>query len=88
MLRFQWDSLRRGDHVLVHDAARADLGLRPGDVMLVDTRPSGHDVAVRFTDGPDSGQVVRPGRFATHFDPVDDAGTCWRCAELQGLRAS
>ena len=58
MLRFQWDSLRRGDHVLVHDAAQPDLGLRPGDVMFVDTRPSGHDVAVRYTNGSDTGRVV------------------------------
>jgi hypothetical protein len=27
MLRFQWDSLRRGDHILVHDPASADLHL-------------------------------------------------------------
>ena len=40
MLRFQWDSLRRGDHVLVHDAHRADLRLRPGVVALVDAAGS------------------------------------------------
>jgi hypothetical protein len=83
MLRFQWDSLRRGDHVLVHDVRTADLGLRPAVVELVDTGGSHHDVAVRYSDGPDAGRIVRPGRFATHPDPLSDAVDCWRCAEAQ-----
>jgi hypothetical protein len=83
MLRFQWDSLRRGDHVLVHDVRRADLGLRPGVVELVDTGGGRHDVGVRYSDGVDAGRVVRPGRFATHPDPRVDDGDCWRCAEVQ-----
>ena len=82
MLRFQWDSLRRGDHILVHDAARPDLGLRSADVVMVDTTRRGHDLAVRYTDGGDAGLVVRPGRFASHFDPVSDEAACWRCEEL------
>ncbi len=32
MLRFQWDSLRRGDRIVFHDARSADLGSRPADV--------------------------------------------------------
>jgi hypothetical protein len=82
MLRFQWDSLRRGDLVLVHDLAETDLHRRPGVVVLVDTLAAGHDVAVRYTDGADAGLVVRPGRFATHFDPLDGEGDCWRCQDL------
>ncbi len=81
MLRFQWDSLRRGDHVLVHDATAPDLGLRSGIVTLVDATGPRRDVAVRYTDGSDVGRVVRPGRFATHPDPLTDAAACWRCAE-------
>jgi hypothetical protein len=81
MLRFQWDSLRRGDHVLVHDARSTDLGLRPAVVVLVDSARSRHDVAVRYSDGPDAGRVVRPGRFATHPDPLGGSPECWRCAE-------
>jgi hypothetical protein len=81
MLRFQWDSLRRGDRLLVHDAAAADLGLRPAVVVLVDTAGAHHDVAVRYTDGPDAGRVVRPGRFATHPAPLGATADCWRCDE-------
>jgi len=82
MLRFQWDSLRRGDHILVHDVSRPDLGLRPADVVMVDTSRSGNDLAVRYTDGADAGLVVRPGRFASHFDPVSEQDACWRCEEI------
>ncbi len=82
MLRFQWDSLRRGDHVLVHDPAKPDLGLRPGVVTLVDATGR-RDVAVRYTDGPDAGRIVRPGRFAIHPDPLSDVNACWRCAEAK-----
>jgi len=83
MLRFQWDSLRRGDHVLVHDVASPDLHLRPAVVALVDTAGSRCDVGVRFTDGSNESRVVRPGRFATHRDPLTDAADCWRCVEAQ-----
>ena len=83
MLRFQWDSLRRGDHVLVHDGREANLGLRPAVVERVDRRGPHYDVAVRYSDGPDRDRVVRPGRFAIHPDPLRDAADCWRCAEAQ-----
>jgi len=81
MLRFRWDSLRRGDHILVHDVGTADLGLRPAIVEPVDSSRGRRDIAARFTDGPDAGRLVRPGRFATHPDPLTGAAGCWRCAE-------
>ena len=83
MLRFQWDSLRRGDHILVHDVDSAELRLRPAVVQLVDSTGPRRDVAVRYTDGPDAGRLVRPGRFASHHDPLADpeVAACWRCVE-------
>ena len=82
MLRFQWDSLRRGDHILVHDVHAVDLGLRPAIVELVDSSGPRRDIAARYTDGADAGRVVRPGRFASHPDPLTDEADCWRCAEV------
>lgn len=79
MRKFHWNALRRGDHVLVHDANDAHLGLRAGVVTVVDTRRGGHDVGVRFTTGTSNVHTVRPGRFAVHFDPIDDDDDCWRC---------
>jgi hypothetical protein len=81
MLQFQWNALRRGDHVLVHDAGDADLGLTAGVVTLVDVHPTGHDVSVRLMAGTASTRVVQPGRFAVHLDPVDDDDDCWRCSD-------
>ena len=80
MLKFQWDALRQGDTVLVHDASDIDLGLRAGVVTLVDVRPSGHDVGIRLTTGTPTRPVVRPGRFAVHLAAVDDHD-CWRCGD-------
>ena len=85
MLKFQWDALRRGDTVFVHDATAADLGLRAGVVTLVDVRPSGHDVAIRFTNGTPIGPVVRPGRFAVHLAAGED-DDCWRCSDNRPQR--
>jgi hypothetical protein len=79
MLKFQWNALRRGDHVLVHDSNDAHLSLRAGVVTLVDTHRSGHEVGVRFTTGTPTAYTVRPGRMAVHFDPIDDDDDCWRC---------
>jgi hypothetical protein len=92
MLRFQWDSLRRGDHILVHDVrsvelglrpAVVELGLRPAVVELVDSTGPRRDIAVRYIDGPDAGRVVRPGRFASHPAALDDAdlGALSRCVD-------
>jgi hypothetical protein len=80
MLQFQWNALRRGDHVLVHDASDAHLGLTAGVVTLIDVHPTGHDVSVRLMAGTPTTRVVQPGRFAVHLDPIDD-DDCWRCSD-------
>jgi hypothetical protein len=80
MLKFQWDGLRRGDTVFVHDARDADLGLRAGSSQSSTFRLFGHDVGIRLTTGTRTGPVVRPGRFAVHLAAADDdAG--WRCSD-------
>ena len=81
MLQFQWNALRRGDHVLVHDANDADLGLTAGVVTLIDVHPTGHDVSVRLMAETPTTRVVQPGRFAVHLDPMDDDDDCWRCSD-------
>jgi hypothetical protein len=78
MLKFEWNALRRGDTVFVHDARNADLGLRAGVVALVDVHRSGHDVGIRLTTGTPT--VVRPGRFAVHLAAGKD-DDCWRCRD-------
>jgi hypothetical protein len=45
MLKSQWNALRRGDTVLVHDASDAEHNLRAGIVTLVDVNPSGRELS-------------------------------------------
>ena len=85
MLKFQWNALRRGDTVFVHDSSDANLDLHAGVVTLVDVRPSGHDVGIRLTTGTPTGSVVRPGRFAVHLAAGDDHD-CWRCGDNRPQR--
>jgi hypothetical protein len=85
VLKFQWDALRRGDTVFVHNARDADLRLRAGLVTLVDVRPSGHDLGIRLTTFTRTGPVVRPGRFAVHLAAMDDHD-CWRCSDNRPQR--
>ena len=79
MLKFQWDALRRGDHVLVHDIDDATLALRAGVVTLIDAQRSSHGVGIRYSTGTRTAPTVRPSRFAVHHDPIDDGDGCWRC---------
>jgi hypothetical protein len=85
MLKFQWNALRRGDTVFVHDPSDADLGLRAGVVTLIDVGQRSHDVGIRLTTGTPAGSVVRPGRLAVHLAAVND-DDCWRCTDNRHQR--
>ena len=77
MLLFQWNALRAGDHVTVHDDGDATYGLHAGSVIGVHTRVGRpNDVVVRY-DG--TGDLVRPRRLAVHLSPVGEPPSCWRC---------
>jgi hypothetical protein len=78
MFIFQWNALRVGDRVMVHDDLDAGLTLHGGIVQQVDTRPHGaNGVGIRL-DGADS-RVLRPRRHAVHLLPDDRRFSCWRC---------
>ena len=75
MLLFEWNSLRVGDAVMVHDDADLDAAMRSGVVRIVQTgRGTGNDVAVRL----DGGAMVSPRRAAVHL-ASSSADDCWRC---------
>ena len=88
MLKFQWNALRQGNPVLVHDPARADLALVPGTVVMTEThrkRKGADGVGIRVIgDGSDSSttRVLWPSYLAVHFDPLDPTEPCWRCEEI------
>jgi hypothetical protein len=76
---FQWNALRVGDHVHVHDDRSEGLGLREGVVAIVQTYPhEPNDVAIRLDD--DADVVLHPRRHAVHIDEAAERRDCWRCA--------
>jgi hypothetical protein len=79
MLLFQWNALRVGDLVDVHDDKAVEFDIHRGVVSIVQTRgQQANDVAVRLVD--ERGTVLRPRRDAVHLVPCQDATTCWRCS--------
>ena len=84
MLRFQWNALRPGDAVNVHDLESSEMTLLPGIVATVDTRAGrklANGVRIRV-DGNDG--VIRllwPAYMAVHLEPPETE-PCWRCEEM------
>ena len=77
MLGFQWNALRTGDHVMVHDDLDPGLELHQAVVKLVQTRPRGANDVTIWIDGH-SPSMLRPRRHACHLLPLDKR-SCWRC---------
>ena len=88
MLRFEWNALRIGDAVLVHDAM-GRFPTAPGTVTAVDTktgRRGANGIGIRL--GADDGyRVLWPSFLAVHRDPYDPIDECWRCAGLAAVPA-
>ena len=77
MLPLQWNALRTGDRVLVHNDLAPGLDTHEGVVTIVETRRGGtNDVGIRIDA---TGKLVRPRRHAVHQLPVDRRFSCWRC---------
>ena len=79
MLKLEWNALRVGDKVVVHDASDDDPRLVPGVVALVETALGSIDIGIRVARGHDARRVVRPHRLAVHVEPLDLTEPCWRC---------
>jgi hypothetical protein len=88
MMRLEWNALRVGDKVLVHDPANPELPLLPGTVAMVETAGRSNDVGVRVACSADRTRVVRPNRLAVHPDPRNATEDCWRCDSTvaEGMR--
>jgi hypothetical protein len=80
MIRIEWNALRVGDHVLVHDDADRNMPLVPGQVTMLTSRPGANDVTIRISPADRAGSVVHPRRLAVHRAPFDHADDCWRCS--------
>ena len=64
MLKFDWNALRIGDRVLVHDAESPQLTLLPGIVAVIDARKGAKRAGVRFT-GSDDDRGIRCPSYTT-----------------------
>jgi hypothetical protein len=78
----EWDTLRVGDRVLVHDdlSTVEDFPLCGGVVATVDGMTRPHRVGINVaTVSKAATVVVRPLRMQVHRDPRDPSEPCWRC---------
>jgi hypothetical protein len=86
MQAFQWNALRVGDDVCVHDDDTLDLDLHAGVVMVVQTHPhEANDVGIRL--GGDDRAIVYPRRHAVHLGRGGVRPGCWRCQTPSGVAA-
>jgi len=80
MLKLQWNALRPGDPVAVHDDATSHSPLSDGVVVRVQKAADSNDVAVQFNRTTAQERVVvHPHRWSVHQVPRDPTEACWRC---------
>jgi hypothetical protein len=79
MIRRQWNALRVGHHVLVHDEHDPTSPLIPGRVTRVETASGSNQLTIRITPPGQSTRVVQPKRLAVHLDSGEPTERCWRC---------
>lgn len=79
MIRLEWNALRVGHHVLVHDETTPGLPLVPGRVTRIQAASGSNDVAIRISSTRGPSKVVHPPRLAVHLEDLDPEARCWRC---------
>ena len=80
MLKLQWNALRPGDRVAVHDEAKSQSPLNDGVVVLVQKAADSNDVSVQLNrTAAQKRSVVHPHRWTVHQVPRDPTEACWRC---------
>jgi hypothetical protein len=77
--RREWNALRVGDHVLVHDDSDEEQPIVPGRVITVEPAPGTNDVGIRISPARGRSKVAHPRRFAVHPEELDPDRHCWRC---------
>jgi hypothetical protein len=79
MFEFQWNGLRVGDRVAVHNDRDDGFELTEGIVHIIEAHPHETNVvAIRVDDGETP--VQHPRRHAVHLLPLHGRPPCWRCA--------
>lgn len=85
MLKFQWNALRTGDLVSLHDPASAAMTLIPGTVVAIDShldRGGVNGIGIRVGADDGASRVVRPSYLTVHLGVDETPEPCWRCEEI------
>ena len=82
MLNMDWNALRSGDNVLVHDPRSPEMALTTGVVVVFDRLKRTNGVGIRLAAKDGQDLVLWPSRLVVHPDPRDPTEPCWRCQEL------
>lgn len=77
VLNFQWNALRTGDNVVMHDDVHAGSALFPGVVTAVSMRKGSNEIGIRITKPDGRNVIVWPSSFVVHQAAAEDA--CRRC---------
>jgi hypothetical protein len=83
MHRFEWNALRVGHPVLVHDPGTAAMGLVSGVVAEFDIRKGSNSVGIRIAATEGGKVIICPPRQAVHLPAHDPTQPCWRCQALR-----
>jgi uncharacterized protein YwbE len=86
VLTLEWNALREGDKVVVHDQDKKERAPKRGVVALIDTESHIHGVGIRTANANGTNVIVWPSYLAVHRDPRDQAEPCWRCQALAEAR--
>ena len=86
MLRFDWNGLRVGDRVVVHDPPfGTEFPLLAGTVGMVEpscSKRGANGVGIRVAADGGGHRIVWPSFLAAHHETPDPTEDCWRCAAL------
>jgi hypothetical protein len=82
VLNMDWNALRGGDDVLVHDPRSPEMALTAGVVAVFDRLKRTNGVGIRLAAKDGHDLVLWPSRLVVHPNPRDPTEPCWRCQEL------
>ena len=85
MLTFEWNALRIGDHVVVHDPQHPELPLLAGTVSVIQATRTSREVnglGIRVATVGGGHRVIWPSYLAAHLESSGPAEDCWQCTAL------
>jgi hypothetical protein len=88
MLKLDWQYIRVGTPVLVHEPADPLAPLRSGVVVIAQREAHRTRVGIRLTSTDESSAPIWPSANDVHLDPHGADDPCWRCDEAAAAHAA